>query len=103
MAVFTLIFGRFAGIGSDGLPYALFSLAALVPWMFFANAFLLGSESLVMNQALISKIYFPRIFIPAGVVAAGCVDFTISLLILLAIVLDLRDRALGRRSSPCRC
>jgi lipopolysaccharide transport system permease protein len=48
---------------------------------------LLGSESLVLNQALISKIYFPRIFIPAGVVAAGCVDFTISLLILLTIVL----------------
>jgi lipopolysaccharide transport system permease protein len=87
MIVFTLVFGRAAGIESDGLPYALFSLAALVPWMFFANAFLLGSESLVMNQALISKIYFPRIFIPAGVVAAGCVDFTISLLILLVIVL----------------
>jgi lipopolysaccharide transport system permease protein len=87
MVVFTLVFGRAAGIESDGLPYALFSLAALVPWMFFANAFLLGSESLVLNQALISKIYFPRIFIPAGVVAAGCVDFTISLLILLVIVL----------------
>jgi lipopolysaccharide transport system permease protein len=87
MAVFTLIFGRFAGIESDGLPYWIFSLAALVPWMFFANAFLLSSESLVMNQALISKIYFPRIFIPAGVVAAGCVDFAISLLILLVIVL----------------
>ncbi|HYJ22786.1 MAG TPA: ABC transporter permease [Solirubrobacterales bacterium] len=87
MAVFTVIFGRLAGIDSDGLPYTLFSLAALVPWMFFANAFLLGSESLVLNQALISKIYFPRIFIPAGVVAAGCVDFTISLLILLTIVL----------------
>jgi lipopolysaccharide transport system permease protein len=87
MAVFTVIFGRLAGIESDGLPYTLFSLAALVPWMFFANAFLLGSESLVLNQALISKIYFPRIFIPAGVVAAGCVDFTISLLILLTIVL----------------
>jgi lipopolysaccharide transport system permease protein len=87
MAIFTLIFSRFAGIGSNGLPYWLFSLGALVPWMFFANAFLLSSESLVMNQALISKIYFPRIFIPAGVVAAGCVDFTIGLSILLAIVL----------------
>ncbi|MFN8216563.1 MAG: ABC transporter permease [Solirubrobacterales bacterium] len=65
----------------------MFSLTALVPWMFFANAFLLSSESLVLNQALISKIYFPRIFIPAGVIAAGCVDFTISLTILLAIVL----------------
>ncbi|MGA8745536.1 MAG: ABC transporter permease [Solirubrobacterales bacterium] len=87
MVVFSVVFGAAAGISSDGLPYALFSLTALVPWMFFANAFLLGSESLVLNQALVSKIYFPRIFIPAGVVAAGCVDFCISLLILLAIVL----------------
>ena len=87
MAVFTLIFGRFAGVSSDGLPYALFSLAALVPWTFFATAFLLSSESLVLNQALIAKIYFPRVFIPAGVIAAGCVDFAISLTILLAIVL----------------
>jgi lipopolysaccharide transport system permease protein len=87
MAVFTLIFGRAAGISSDGLPYALFSLGALVPWMFFANAFLLSSESLVMNQALISKIYFPRVFIPAGVIAAGCVDFSISLTILFLILL----------------
>jgi lipopolysaccharide transport system permease protein len=88
MLVFTLVFGRYAGIspGND-IPYALFSLAALVPWMFFANSFLLSSESLVLNQALVSKIYFPRIFIPAGVVAAGCVDFAISLLILIVIVL----------------
>ncbi len=87
MLVFSLVFGRAAGIPSDGIPYALFSLAALVPWMFFANAFLLGSESLVLNQTLISKIYFPRIFIPAGVVAAGCVDFAIALAILLVIVI----------------
>jgi lipopolysaccharide transport system permease protein len=88
MVVFTLVFGRAAGISTDSdVPYALFSLAGLVPWMFFANSFLLSSESLVLNQTLISKIYFPRIFIPAGVVAAGCVDFAISLVILLAIVL----------------
>jgi lipopolysaccharide transport system permease protein len=88
MVVFTFVFGQAAGIstGSD-VPYALFSLTALVPWMFFANSFLLSSESLVLNQALIAKIYFPRIFIPAGVVAAGCVDFTISLSLLLAIIL----------------
>ncbi len=87
MVVFSIIFGQAAGIPSDGLPYALFSLAALVPWMFFANAFLLGSESLVLNQELVSKVYFPRIFLPAGVVAAGCVDFGISLVILLVVVL----------------
>jgi len=88
MVVFSLIFGNFAGIKPPaGIPYGLFSLAALVPWLFFANAFLLGSESLVLNQALVAKIYFPRIFIPAGIVAAGCVDFCVSLTILIVIVL----------------
>jgi lipopolysaccharide transport system permease protein len=87
MVVFSLVFGRFAGISSDGLPYALFSLAALVPWTFFANALLLGSESLVSNSALVAKIYFPRIFMPAGAIAAGLVDLGVSLLILFAIVL----------------
>jgi lipopolysaccharide transport system permease protein len=87
MVIFSLFFGRVAGVSSDGLPYALFSLAALVPWTFFANAMLLGSESLVLNHDLVAKIYFPRIFMPAGVVAAGFVDVGISVVILLAIVL----------------
>lgn len=87
MVVFSLFFGRLAGVSSDGLPYALFSLAALVPWTFFANAMLLGSESLVGNSALVSKIYFPRIFMPAGAIAAGLVDLAVSLAILFVIVL----------------
>ena len=87
MVVFSLFFGRVAGVSSDGLPYALFSLAALVPWTYFANTLLLGSESLVSNSALVAKIYFPRIFMPAGVLAAGFVDLGVSLLILFAIVL----------------
>lgn len=87
MVVFTLFFGGVAGVSSDGQPYALFSLAALVPWTFFANSLLLGSESLVSNSALVSKIYFPRIFMPAGAIAAGLVDLGVSLVILLAIVL----------------
>jgi lipopolysaccharide transport system permease protein len=87
MVVFTLIFGNLAGLSSEGLPYALFSLSALVPWTFFANAMLLGSDSLVANSPLVSKIYFPRIFLPAGVVAAGLVDLGISLVILFIIVL----------------
>jgi lipopolysaccharide transport system permease protein len=86
MVVFSLIFGQLAGVSSNGLPYPLFSLAALVPWTFFANAILLGSDSLVSNSALVSKIYFPRIFMPAGVVAAGFVDLGISITILLIIV-----------------
>jgi homopolymeric O-antigen transport system permease protein len=87
MVVFSLFFGNLAGVASDGLPYALFSLAGLVPWTFFANALLLGSDSLVSNSGLVSKIYFPRIFMPAGILVAGCVDLAISLVILMAIVL----------------
>jgi lipopolysaccharide transport system permease protein len=86
MVVFSLFFGKVAGVSSDGLPYAVFSLAALVPWTYFANALLLGSESLVANSALVAKIYFPRIFMPAGVLAAGLVDLSISLAILFVIV-----------------
>jgi lipopolysaccharide transport system permease protein len=87
MAVFTIFFGGLGGIGSDGLPYWQFSLAALVPWTYFAAALLLGSESLVNNAELVSKIYFPRIFMPAGVVAAGLLDLGISLTILIAATL----------------
>lgn len=87
MVVFSLFFGQLAGVASNGLPYPLFSLAALVPWTFFSSAILLGSDSLVANAALVSKIYFPRIFMPAGVIVAGFVDLAISLVILLAIVL----------------
>ncbi|MGN6217174.1 MAG: ABC transporter permease [Solirubrobacterales bacterium] len=87
MVVFSLIFGNVAEISSNGLPYPLFSLSALVPWTFFSNAILLGSDSLVSNSALVSKIYFPRVFMPAGILVAGCVDMAISLVILMAIVL----------------
>lgn len=86
MVVFSLIFGRAAGISSDGLPYALFSLAGLVPWTYFANTLLLSSESLVVNNTLVSKIYFPRIFLPWASIAAGFVDIGISIVILLVVV-----------------
>jgi len=86
MIVFTLFFGKVAGISSDGVPYAVFSLAGLVAWTYFANGLLLGAESLVGNSALVSKIYFPRIFMPAGILAAGFVDLAISLVILFIVV-----------------
>jgi lipopolysaccharide transport system permease protein len=85
MVVFSVFFGGLAGISSDGLPYALFSLAALVPWTFFSNVVLLGSDSLVANSALVSKIYFPRIFMPLGIVAAGFVDLAIAFVILVVV------------------
>jgi lipopolysaccharide transport system permease protein len=83
MIVFSIFFGRVAGIKSDGVPYWLFSLAALVPWTFFASSLQLGSDSMVSNSALVTKVYFPRIFIPAGVVAAGLVDLSIGVVILV--------------------
>jgi lipopolysaccharide transport system permease protein len=86
MVVFTIFFGNLAHISSDGVPYALFSLVGLVPWTFFATCVQLGSDSLVMNSALVSKVYFPRIFLPTGIVAAALVDFAISFAILVVIV-----------------
>jgi lipopolysaccharide transport system permease protein len=86
MVVFSLFFGSLAGVTTNGLPYAPFYLAALVPWTFFANALLLGSDSLVANSGLVSKIYFPRIFMPAGILVAGFVDLAISTTILMVIV-----------------
>jgi homopolymeric O-antigen transport system permease protein len=85
MVVFALIFGRLAHLPSEGHSYALFTLAALVPWTFFSNSVLLGSDSLVANAALVSKIYFPRIFIPAAVVVAGLVDLAIGIVIVVAV------------------
>jgi lipopolysaccharide transport system permease protein len=87
MVVFSIFFGKLAGLSSNGQSYALFSLAALVPWTFFANSLLLGSDSLVANAPLVSKTYFPRVFIPAGVIVAGLVDLGIALVILLVIAL----------------
>ncbi len=85
MLVFTLFFGDLAGVESDGLPYALFSLSGLVAWTFFSTVMTLAADSLVVNQTLVAKIFFPRIFIPAGVLAAGLVDLAISLTILLVV------------------
>lgn len=85
MVVFTLFFGGLAGVESEGLPYALFSLSGLVPWTFFSTVVTLGSDSLVVNQELVSRIYFPRIFLPAGTVAAGLVDLAVSFAILLVV------------------
>jgi lipopolysaccharide transport system permease protein len=78
MVIFTIIFGNFAKIPSDGQPYALFVFAGLLPWMFFSNSVTLAAQSLVNQQALLTKIYLPRAFIPASSVGAGLVDLMIS-------------------------
>lgn len=87
MVVFTLVFGRFARIPSDGAPYAVFSLAALVPWTYFATALSSASSSLVGNSNLITKVYFPRLVLPASAVLAALVDFAIALVVLLLVTL----------------
>lgn len=87
MVVFSLFFGRLARIPSDGIPYPLFSFAALVPWTFFANGLTSSSNSLVGSSQLITKVYFPRLTIPVATVLAGVVDFILAFLVLLAMML----------------
>lgn len=87
MAIFSIIFGRLAGIPSDGLPYPLFALAGLVPWLFFMNGLTHGANSLVENEKLIKKVFFPRLIVPVASVLAGLVDFAIAAgLLLLAMI-----------------
>jgi lipopolysaccharide transport system permease protein len=85
--VFTLIFSKVAKIPSDGVPYAIFSYCALVPWTYFANALSLSGNSLVGSANLISKVYFPRLIIPGASVLAGTLDFGIAFLVLLGMML----------------
>jgi homopolymeric O-antigen transport system permease protein len=87
MAVFSVVFGRLARLGSDGLPYPVFALAALVPWTYFANALTQAGNSLVDQQQLLTKVYFPRLLLPLAAVIAGLVDLAISFVLLLIVVL----------------
>jgi lipopolysaccharide transport system permease protein len=87
MLIFSIFFGLLAGMPSDGVPYPLFAYVALVPWTFFANGLNLSSNSLVANQALIRKVYFPRLVIPVAAVASGIIDFGIAFLVLIGMVL----------------
>jgi lipopolysaccharide transport system permease protein len=86
MLVFSLFFGRLAKIPSDGIPYPIFSYAALVPWTFFSNGLSLASNSLVGNANLIKKVYFPRLAIPLATVLAGVVDFILAFIVLIGMM-----------------
>ena len=86
MIVFTLLFGRLAGIKSDDIPYPMFAYAGLLPWTFFSNAVTNSGNSLVGSSALITKIYFPRMIIPAAAVAAGLIDFALGFLVLIPMM-----------------
>ena len=86
MVIFTVIFGQFARIPSDGLPYSIFTYTALLPWQYFSQAISRSSDSLVASAHLITKIYFPRLIIPISAVLAPLVDFAIAFVVLLGMM-----------------
>lgn len=90
MLIFSLFFGRLAKVPSDGIPYPLFSFTALVPWTFFVMAVQQSSNSVVGSANLISKVYFPRLAIPVATVLAAMVDFGISFVVLLGMMIYYR-------------
>jgi len=87
MIVFSLFFGRLAKMPSDGIPYPLFSYAALVPWTFFSQGLTLASNSLVGSANLIKKVYFPRLSVPIAAVTSGLIDFSIAFIVLIGMIL----------------
>ncbi len=87
MVVFSIFFGGLAHIPSEGVPYPVFSYAALVPWTFFANALTQGSNSLIEQEQTITKVYFPRLLLPMAAVLSNLLDFAIAFLILIGMML----------------
>jgi lipopolysaccharide transport system permease protein len=85
MLVFSVVLGRLAKLPSDGLPYPVFALAGLIPWTYFATALSSSTNSLVDNERLLTKVYFPRILLPLALVVAGLLDLAIALLLLVAV------------------
>ena len=86
MVIFTIFFGRLAGVQTNGIPYPVFALAALVPWTFFANSVTASANSLVGSANLITKVYFPRLIVPTAAMLAAIVDFFLSF-VLLAVLM----------------
>lgn len=86
MLVFTVVFGRLAKLPSNGVPYPVMVYAAMLPWQFFANALSESSNSLIDNANLLSKVYFPRLIVPASAIIVSLVDFLISCLILAGLM-----------------
>jgi lipopolysaccharide transport system permease protein len=87
VALFTIVFGMFARLPSDGVPYPLFALSALLPWLYFAKSLSGASESLVSSSNLVSKVYFPRLILPISKTLSGLVDFAISFGLLVLVLL----------------
>ena len=90
MIIFTIVFGRIAKLPNDGVPYPVLVFSALLPWQYFANAMQNSSESLIRAEAMISKVYFPRLILPTSSVLVSVVDFLISLVLLAVLILIYR-------------
>src|SRR5208337_1279777 len=90
MVVFTIFFGRMAGVSSGGLPYPLFAYAGLLPWTFFATAIASAGNSVIGSERLITKIYFPRLAVPFAAVGAAAVDFLIAFGLLIVMMVYYR-------------
>jgi lipopolysaccharide transport system permease protein len=90
MIVFTLFFGKLAKMPSNGLPYPIFYYAGLLPWTYFANAVTSSTNVVVQNQQVITKVYFPRLILPVASVISGLVDFAISFLVLIGMMVYYR-------------
>jgi lipopolysaccharide transport system permease protein len=90
MVIFTVVFGRIAKMPSHGIPYPILVFAAMLPWQFFSNSLSEASQSLIVNTNLISKVYFPRLIIPAGSVITGLVDLLISAALLGVLMIWFR-------------
>ncbi|MBY0493479.1 MAG: ABC transporter permease [Cyanobacteria bacterium] len=86
LIVFSLLFGRLAGLPSEGVPYPVFTMAALLPWQLFSNAFSGAANSVTGNAAVIGKVYFPRLIVPIAAVVATIVDFAIALFLLFGLM-----------------
>jgi lipopolysaccharide transport system permease protein len=93
MIIFTLIFGKMAGMPSDGVPYPIFCYCALVPWTYFSSVLGNASNSLTLNSSLIQKVYFPRMYLPAGTALAGLLDFVVGSILLVGLMIYYHVRA----------
>lgn len=87
MIVFSLFFGKLASMPSDGIPYPIFTYCALVPWTYFSNSLVNATNSLVENQNVITKVYFPKFFLPLSAVMSNLIDFVIAFVILLGMMM----------------
>lgn len=87
IVVFSIIFGRVANVGTDGVPYVLFSTVAIIPWTYMSDAMTAASQSLVSGKQMLGKIYFPRVLFPLTPILAKLVDFSISLIILILVMI----------------